>query len=102
MIESYKKNLFRDFSSWFTELADLAENVTDNSSLPKLELLITSGNTIAGSIIHCKKKAQDYLLMILGLPDELHWFRSMGYSWGSGFAILASVHPCESLHRDKS
>lgn len=70
MIESYKKNLFRDFSSWFTELADLAENSADNSGLPKLELLLQSGNTICGSIIHCKKTANDYLLMILGFPDS--------------------------------
>jgi hypothetical protein len=70
MIESYKKNLFRDFTSWFTELADLAHNVTDNSSLLKLELLLHSGNSICGSIIHCKKAPQDYLLMILGFPDS--------------------------------
>ncbi|HEX8014615.1 MAG TPA: hypothetical protein VF465_05230 [Flavobacterium sp.] len=70
MIESYKKNLFKDFSSWFTELADLAQNTEDNSSLPKLELLLHTGNTICGSIIHSRKTAHDFLLMILGIPDS--------------------------------
>lgn len=70
MIASYKKNLFKDFSSWFTELADLAENTEDNSSLPKLELLLSTGNTLCGSIIHSKKNANEHLLMILGIPDS--------------------------------
>jgi hypothetical protein len=70
MIESYKKNLFKDFSSWFTELADLAQNTEDNSSLPKLELLLHTGNTICGSIIHSRKTAHEFLLMILGIPDS--------------------------------
>nr|WP_315239709.1 hypothetical protein [uncultured Flavobacterium sp.] len=70
MIESYKKNLFKDFSSWFTELADLAQNTEDNSSLPKLELLLHTGNTICGSIIHSRKTAHEFLLMILGIPNS--------------------------------
>lgn len=70
MIASYKKNLFKDFSSWFTELADLAQNTEDNSSLPKLELLLHTGNTLRGSIIHSRKTANEHLLMILGIPDS--------------------------------
>lgn len=70
MIASYKKNLFKDFSSWFTELADLAQNTEDNSSLPKLELLLHTGNTLRGSIIHSRKTANKHLLMILGIPDS--------------------------------
>jgi hypothetical protein len=70
MIASYKKNLFKDFSGWFTELADLAQNTEDNSSLPKLELLLHTGNTICGSIIHSRKTANEHLLMILGIPDS--------------------------------
>nr|WP_315197430.1 hypothetical protein [uncultured Flavobacterium sp.] len=70
MIASYKKNLFKDFSSWFTELADLAQNTEDNSSLPKLELLLHTGNTLCGSIIHSRKIANEHLLMILGIPDS--------------------------------
>jgi len=70
MIASYKKNLFKDFSSWFAELADLAQNTEDNSSLPKLELLLHTGNTICGSIIHSRKTANEHLLMILGIPDS--------------------------------
>lgn len=70
MIASYKKNLFKDFSSWFTELADLAQNTQDNSSLPKLELLLHTGNTLRGSIIHSRKTANEHLLMILGIPDS--------------------------------
>ncbi len=70
MIVSYKKNLFKDFSGWFTELADLAQNTEDNSSLPKLELLLHTGNTICGSIIHSRKTANEHLLMILGIPDS--------------------------------
>jgi hypothetical protein len=70
MIASYKKNLFKDFSSWFTELTDLAQNTEDNSSLPKLELLLHTGHTLCGSIIHSKKTANEHLLMILGIPDS--------------------------------
>jgi hypothetical protein len=70
MIASYKKNLFKDFSSWFIELADLAQNTEDNSSLPKLELLLHTGNTLRGSIIHSRKTANEHLLMILGIPDS--------------------------------
>jgi hypothetical protein len=70
MIASYKKNLFKDFSSWFTELTDLAQNTEDNSSLPKLELLLHTGNTLRGSIIHSRKTGNEHLLMILGIPDS--------------------------------
>lgn len=70
MIESYKKNLFKDFSSWFTELSDLAQKTEDNSSLPKLELLLQTGNKLQGSIINSKKTANEHFLMILGTPDS--------------------------------
>src|SRR4051812_18501049 len=70
MISSYKKNLFKDFSVWFTELADLAQNTDDNSGLPKLELLLHSGISIRGSIINSRKTANEHLLMILGMPDS--------------------------------
>ena len=70
MISSYKKNLFKDFSAWFTELADLAQNTDDNSGLPKLELLLHSGISIRGSIINSRKTANEHLLMILGMPDS--------------------------------
>jgi len=49
MIASYKKNLFKDFSGWFTELGDLAQNTEDNSSLPRLELLLHTGVSVRGS-----------------------------------------------------
>lgn len=70
MIASYKKNLFKDFSSWFKALVDLAENTEDNSSLPKLEILLTTGNTICGSIIQSRKTANEYLLMILRASES--------------------------------
>lgn len=70
MIASYKKNLFKDFSSWFNELTDLAQNTEDNSSLPKLELLLHTGNTLRGSIIESRKIGNEHLLMIMGIPDS--------------------------------
>ncbi|MDR7212058.1 hypothetical protein [Flavobacterium piscis] len=70
MIEAYKKNLFIEFSGWFTKLADLAENNEDNSSLPKLELLLHTGNIIRGSIIGYDKTGQEKLLMVLGISDS--------------------------------
>ncbi|PKB17159.1 hypothetical protein [Flavobacterium sp. 5] len=70
MIASYQKNLFKDFFSWFSELTDLAQNTEDNSSLPKLELLLHTGNSIRGSIIQSRKTANEHLLMILEIPDS--------------------------------
>lgn len=69
MIEYYKKNLFIDFAGWFIKLADFAEKADDNSSLPKLELLLHTGNTIRGSIIGYDRTRQEKLLMVLEISD---------------------------------
>lgn len=69
MIESYKKNLFIDFTGWFIKLADFAEKTEDNFSLPKLELLLHTGNIIRGSIIGYDRTRQEKLLMVLEISD---------------------------------
>ena len=69
MIESYKKNLFIDFSGWFIKLADFADKAEDIYSLPKLELLLNTGNVIRGCIIGYDRTRQEKLLMIIGIPD---------------------------------
>lgn len=69
MIEFYKNNLFIDFSGWFIKLADFAHKAEDLYSLPKLELLLHTGNTIRGSIIGYDRTIQEKLLMIVGIPD---------------------------------
>lgn len=69
MIESYKKNLFIDFSGWFIKLADFADKTEDIYSLPKLELLLHTGNVVRGCIIGYDRTKQEKLLMVLGIPD---------------------------------
>lgn len=68
-IETFRGMLFRNFRSWFLELAKLAEQTDDNSSLPKLELSLRSGHVIRGSILKVQDNAHEQLLMILGLLD---------------------------------
>jgi hypothetical protein len=70
MIESYKKNLFIEFSGWFIKLADFADRAEDVYSLPKLELLLHTGNTIRGCIIGYDRTRQEKLLMMIGIPDS--------------------------------
>lgn len=69
MIESYKKNLFIEFSGWFIKLADFADKAEDVYSLPKLELLLHTGNVVRGSIIGYDRTRQEKLLMVIGIPD---------------------------------
>lgn len=70
MIKTYQENLFIDFSGWFIKLADFAEKTDDNSSLPKLELLLHTGNIIRGAIIGYDRSKQEKLLMVLGISDS--------------------------------
>lgn len=70
MIESYKKNLFIEFSGWFIKLADFADKAEDVYSLPKLELLLHTGNSIRGCIIGYDRTRQEKLLMVIGIPDS--------------------------------
>ena len=69
MISSYKENLFIDFAGWFIKLADFAEKTDDNSSLPKLELLLRTGNVVRGQIIGYDRTKQEKLLMLLSISD---------------------------------
>lgn len=70
MIESYKKNLFIEFSGWFIKLADIADRAEDVYSLPKLELVLHTGNIIRGCIIGYDRTRQEKLLMVMGIPDS--------------------------------
>lgn len=68
-IDSFKGVMFRNFRSWFLELAKLAEQTDDNSNLPKLELSLRSGHVIRGSILKVQDDTHEQLLMVLGLLD---------------------------------
>ncbi|WP_163398821.1 hypothetical protein [Flavobacterium fluviatile] len=70
MIESYKKNLFIEFSGWFIKLADFADRAEDAYSLPKIELVLHTGNIIRGCIIGYDRTRQEKLLMVMGIPDS--------------------------------
>jgi hypothetical protein len=70
MIESYKKNLFIEFSGWFIKLADFADRAEDVYNLPKLELVLHTGNVIRGCIIGYDRTRQEKLLMVIGIPDS--------------------------------
>lgn len=70
MIESYKNNLFIEFSGWFIKLADFADKTDDNFNLPKLELLLHTGNIICGSIIGYDRTRQEKLVMVLEISDS--------------------------------
>jgi hypothetical protein len=70
MIESYKKNLFIEFSGWFIKLVDFADKAEDVYSLPKLELILHTGNVIRGCIIGYDRTRQEKLLMVMGIPDS--------------------------------
>ncbi|GGF21430.1 hypothetical protein [Flavobacterium limi] len=70
MIESYKKNLFIEFSGWFIKLADYAERAEDKFKLPKLELILHTGNIIRGSIIGYDRSRQEKMLMVLTISDS--------------------------------
>jgi len=70
MIESYKKNLFIEFSGWFIKLADFADNAEDVYNLPKLEFLLHTGNIVRGCIIGYDRTRQEKLLMVIGIPDS--------------------------------
>jgi hypothetical protein len=65
MISSYKNNLSIDFSGWFIKLADFADKAEDSSILPKVELILQTGNVITGSIIGYDRTMQEKLLMVL-------------------------------------
>lgn len=70
MIASYKKNLFIEFSGWFIKLADFADRADDVYSLPKLELLLHTRNTIRGCIIGYDRTRAEKLLMVMGIPNS--------------------------------
>ena len=70
MIESYKKNLFIEFSGWFIKLADFADKAEDVYSLPKLELVLHTGNVIRGCIIGYDRTRQEKLLLVKGISDS--------------------------------
>ncbi len=69
IIDQYKNALFKSLSSWFSELAVLAEQTDDSSNLPRLELSLRSGQVIRGSILQVQQTAHEQWLMLLGLAD---------------------------------
>ncbi|MFB9109864.1 hypothetical protein [Flavobacterium gyeonganense] len=70
MIASYKKNLFIEFPGWFIKLADFADRADDVYSLPKIELVLHTGNLIRGCIIGYDRTQPEKLLMVMGIPDS--------------------------------
>lgn len=67
---SSKKYLLKDLITWFEDLKELARNTNNDSSLPKLELFLSNGQTIKGSIIESIKNNQEYLLMIMEFSNQ--------------------------------
>jgi len=67
---SFKKHLLKDLITWFEDLTELARNTNNDSSLPKLELFLSNGQTIKGSIIESIKNNQEYLLMIMEFSNQ--------------------------------
>ena len=69
MFEHYKALPVKSLTTWFSEMAEIAEKSTDSSSLPKLELLLRSGSVIRGHILKLQQNNHDQMLMVAHLPD---------------------------------
>lgn len=66
----YQKHLMKDLNTWFKDLTELARTTDNDSSLPKLELLLTNGRSITGVIIESQKIKKSYLLMIANYSNH--------------------------------
>lgn len=71
MIESYQKDLLKDFNSWFETLVEIANKTKDTSSLPKLEVSLRSGVRYLGNLIGFQKSENENknLLMLFEEAD---------------------------------
>lgn len=72
MLENYKEFPVQGLTSWFSEMAEIAEKSTDSSSLPKLELLLRSGSAIRGHILKLQHSGHDQILMVASLRDQFN------------------------------
>ncbi|RAV98225.1 hypothetical protein [Pseudochryseolinea flava] len=68
-LDVFKDVGFKNFDSWFAELAAVAEDFEDSSNLPKLELSLRNGHVIRGSILKAQNHLHEQRLMVLGLLD---------------------------------
>lgn len=69
MIASYQEHLFKDFSTWFSILSELATNTKETSGLPKLEVSLHSGNRFFGNVIGFQSSDQGSTLFLLEQAD---------------------------------
>lgn len=72
MFEHYKGFPVHGLTTWFSEMAAIVEKSTDNSSLPKLELLLRSGSIIRGHILKLQHSGHDQILMVASLKDQFN------------------------------
>lgn len=70
MMSDYKKHLMKDLNTWFKDLTDLARTTDNDSSLPKLELLLTNGRSISGIIVESQQRKKSHLLMIANYTNH--------------------------------
>lgn len=70
MLDHYKEFPVHGLTTWFSEMAAIADNSTDSSSLPKLELLLRSGSVVRGHILKLRENNHDQFLMIASLKDQ--------------------------------
>lgn len=69
MITSYQDYLFKDFSAWFSTLAEIATKSKETSSLPKLEVSLRSGSRFLGNVIGYQSLVQGSTLLLLEQAD---------------------------------
>lgn len=92
MIRQHTEALFKNLNSWFTELAALAEQTDDSSSLPRLELLLRSGQVVRGSILKVQTSAHEQWLMILG-PADAYTQSELTFMSGNEVVALTLLEP---------
>ncbi|GAA3781313.1 hypothetical protein GCM10022423_42260 [Flavobacterium ginsengiterrae] len=56
MTLAFKKYLMKDLNTLFQDLTELARTTDNNSSLPKLELLLKNGRSVTGITIKSQEE----------------------------------------------
>jgi hypothetical protein len=92
MIRQHTETLCKNLSSWFMELAALAQQTDDSSSLPRLEILLRSGQVVRGSILKVQTSAHEQWLMILG-PADAYTQSELTFLSGNEVVALTLLEP---------
>ena len=69
-LADYKCLPAQGISAWVCQMAEIAEKAEDSSGLPKLELLLRSGNLLRGHILKVEKHEEETIVVVVNLEDN--------------------------------